>query len=202
MKLAYLYARASTIREVKQGSIQRQITDMKAYCEKHSLEYMIFQDEALTGTNDERPEFQKMITKALREKPYIVVCHKMDRFARSAKDLLHYVDILQKENIQFVAVANEWIDTTSIYGKLLLVILAGFAEFEVGINHERQQAGIIYARERGVKFGRPSLKTKSGKFLDPKVIIEKHNRGISARSIAKDMECSITPVLKVLKEIR
>lgn len=68
--------------------------------------------------------------------------------------------------------------------------------------NSRTSAGRAKAKAKGVKFGRPSLKTsksKGGKYIDPKKVIELKAKGMSARAISRFMECSITPVLKILK---
>ena len=54
----------------------------------------------------------------------------------------------------------------------------------------------------GVKFGRPSLKiskSKGGKYIDPKRVLELKSKCMSARAISRLMECSIIPILKMLK---
>ena len=67
----------------------------------------------------------------------------------------------------------------------------------------RNAAGREKARAKGVKFGRPALKTSKtngGKYIDPKKVLELKEKGMSMRSISKLMDCSITPVRKNLRE--
>jgi len=50
-----------------------------------------------------------------------------------------------------------------------------------------------------VKFGRPALKTRNGSFIDRRKVIELKQKGLSARAIAKLLECSATPILRILR---
>jgi DNA invertase Pin-like site-specific DNA recombinase len=80
-----------------------------------------------------------------------------------------------------------------------LQILGAFAEFERNINNQRTKAGKEKAKQKGVKFGRPKGKLKNGKFIDEKIVLELKAKGLSARAIAKVLDCSITPVLRIIK---
>ena len=94
------------------------------------------------------------------------------------------------------------IDTTSPNGRLLLQILGAFAEFERNMINSRTSAGREKAKAMGIKFGRPQYKTSKkngGKYIDPKKVLEMHEKNMSARSIAKYMGCSITPILEIIK---
>jgi DNA invertase Pin-like site-specific DNA recombinase len=130
----------------------------------------------------------------------IVVITKIDRMARSLIDFLNTIQILEKKGIEFISLQDSSIDTTSPNGKLLLQILGAFAEFVRNIINQRTQAGKEKARKRGVKFGRPRGKLKNGKFVDEKMVMELKQKGLSARAIAKVMDCSPTPILRILKE--
>jgi len=64
----------------------------------------------------------------------------------------------------------------------------------------RTRAGREQALNKGIKFGRPSLKTKNGSFIDRRKVIELKQKGLSARAISKTIGCSITPVLRIIRE--
>jgi DNA invertase Pin-like site-specific DNA recombinase len=66
--------------------------------------------------------------------------------------------------------------------------------------NQRTKAGREKAREKGIRFGRPRGKLKNGKFIDEKIVLELKSKGLSARAIAKVLGCSITPVLRIIKE--
>ena len=201
MTLAFAYVRASTIEEVRQGSNERQKATIIQYAISKGYELEFFEDKAKSGKNTQRPEFERML-KSLDIKPKVVIVAKIDRFARSLSDLLRMLEHLDQKGIGFVSVNDPGIDTTTPNGRLLLQILGAFAEFERNMINSRTKAGREQAMNKGVKFGRPALKTRNGGFLDRRKVIELKERGLSARAIAKLLECSTTPILKILRENR
>ena len=200
MTLVFGYVRSSTVQEVKQGSNERQKDIMEHFCKSKNWDYRIYEDKAKTGANMDRVGFKKMMADIEKEKPYAIVVAKIDRYARSLIDLLNSIQVLSEKDIGFISVQDSGIDTTSPNGRLLLQILGAFAEFERNMINSRTSAGREKARAMGVKFGRPAFKIKNGSFIDKKKVIELKEKGLSARAISKFMGCSITPVLKIIKE--
>ena len=199
MTLAFGYVRASTQEEVKQGSNERQKAEILRYAKAKGFDVEFFEDRAKSGKNTQRPEFERML-KSLDSRPKVIIVSKIDRFARSLSDLLKTLEFLEKNGIGFVSVNDSGIDTTTPNGRLLLQILGAFAEFERNMINYRTKAGREQAISKGIKFGRPSLKTRNGYFIDRKRVMELKNKGLSARAIAKTIGCSITPVLRIIKE--
>ena len=200
MTTAFCYVRASTIEEVKAGSNEMQKEILDHFCKSKNWDYKIYEDKGKTGANMDRDGFKKMMKDVGKEKPYAIVVTKIDRYARSLIDLLNSIQDLEQKGIGFISVEDSGIDTTSPNGRLLLQILGAFAEFERNMINSRTSAGREKARAMGVKFGRPALKTKNGKFIDKKKVMELKEKGLSARAISKFMGCSITPVLKIINE--
>ena len=202
MTLVFGYVRASTLEEVKQGSNERQKEILQRFFNDRGWEYRIYEDRAKSGANMEREDLKRMTRDIEAMKPYAIVVTKIDRYARSLIDLLNSIQGLEQKGVGFISVQDSGIDTTSPNGRLLLQILGAFAEFERTMINSRTSAGREKAKAKGVKFGRPSLKTsrsKGGKYIDPKKVLELKSKGMSARAISRLMECSITPVLKILK---
>ena len=84
-----------------------------------------------------------------------VIIYKLDRWARSSSELIRELEELHKKGILFVSLTdNINLDTAS--GKLMVGILAAFAQFERDIISERTKEGIKRARANGKKPGRPS----------------------------------------------
>jgi DNA invertase Pin-like site-specific DNA recombinase len=110
----------------------------------------IFQ-EKMTGTLRERPELS-LCLRMLRKGDTLVVW-RMDRLARSLKDLVEIIDDLHQREIGFRSL-TESIDTTSASGKLIFHIFGALAEFEHSLILERTRAGLEAARARGRKGGR------------------------------------------------
>ncbi|EQD51426.1 resolvase domain-containing protein, partial [mine drainage metagenome] len=171
MTLAFAYVRASTQEEVRQGSNERQKETIRQYLDQRDYEIEIFEDKAKSGKNTLRPEFERM-TKSLDRKPQIVIVSKIDRFARSLSDLLRTLEYLDQNDVGFVSVNDPGIDTTTPNGRLLLQILGAFAEFERNMINTRTKAGREQAQSKGVKFGRPALKTRNGSSIDRRKVME------------------------------
>jgi DNA invertase Pin-like site-specific DNA recombinase len=85
----------------------------------------------------------------------VLVVTRLDRLARSMVDLRQIVDRLNSKGVGFRALQQGAIDTTRSDGRLMLNILASFAEFEADIRKERQAEGIAKAKAAGVYKGRP-----------------------------------------------
>lgn len=86
----------------------------------------------------------------------VLVVTRLDRLARSMVDLRQLVDGLTARGVDFRALQQGAIDTTRSDGRLMLNILASFAEFEADIRKERQADGIAKAKAAGVYKGRPA----------------------------------------------
>ena len=110
----------------------------------------VFRDAA-TGMLRERPE----LTACLRtvRKGDTLVVWKLDRLARSLKDLVEIVHDLNERGVGFQSL-TEAIDTTSTGGRLVFHIFGALAEFEHSLIRERTMAGLAAARARGRKGGR------------------------------------------------
>lgn len=111
----------------------------------------IFEEKA-SGAQRDRPELHRAI-EYLRHGDVLVVW-KLDRLARSLRQLIETVEDLAERGIGFISL-TEGIDTTSPGGKLVFHIFGALAEFEREMIRERTQAGLKAARVRGRKLGRP-----------------------------------------------
>jgi DNA invertase Pin-like site-specific DNA recombinase len=109
--------------------------------------------EKISGARSDRPELAKML-RAL-EPGDVVVVARLDRLARSTRDLLNVLDAIRKAGASFKSLADAWADTTTPHGRLMLTVLGGLAEFERSLIATRTGDGRERAKARGVKFGRP-----------------------------------------------
>jgi DNA invertase Pin-like site-specific DNA recombinase len=82
---------------------------------------------------------------------------RLDRLARSTRDLLNVLDSVAKAGASFRSIGDAWCDTTTPHGRLMLTVLGGLAEFERELIRERTGEGRKRARANGVKFGRPRV---------------------------------------------
>jgi len=108
--------------------------------------------EKMSGRSAEAREELQNCLQWVREGDVLVVT-KLDRLARSTRDLLNVANSLEQKKVSLV-VLDQQIDTGSATGKLLFVMLGAIAEFENEIRKDRQVSGVAMARKKGVKFGR------------------------------------------------
>jgi DNA invertase Pin-like site-specific DNA recombinase len=112
--------------------------------------------EKISGAITDRPALAKAIG-GLGNGDTLVVC-KLDRLARSTRDLLNTLDAIGKAGATFKSLGDQWADTTTPHGRLMLTVLGGLAEFERHLILARTSEGRQRAQQRGVRFGRkPSL---------------------------------------------
>ena len=112
--------------------------------------------EKISGAYADRPQLAKAIA-ALGDGDTLVVC-KLDRLARSTRDLLNTLDAIRKAGATFKSLGDPWADTTTPHGRLMLTVLGGLAEFERHLILTRTAEGRTRAQANGVRFGRkPSL---------------------------------------------
>src|SRR5262245_11523739 len=109
--------------------------------------------EKISGAISDR----KALGKALRELQTgdVLLVTRLDRLARSTRDLLNILDGISKAGAKFRSLADAWADTTTPHGELMITILAGLATFERHLIRARTDEGRKRAQARGVRFGRP-----------------------------------------------
>jgi DNA invertase Pin-like site-specific DNA recombinase len=97
------------------------------------------------------------LAKVLRrlDKGDVLMVTRLDRLARSTRDLLNILYELAEREAGFKSLADPMIDTTSPHGKLILAVLGALAEFERSMILARTGEGRARAKARGVRFGRP-----------------------------------------------
>jgi DNA invertase Pin-like site-specific DNA recombinase len=126
-----------------------------AGCEK------LFTEKA-SGAQRERPQLQAALD-YMRQGDALVVW-KLDRLARSLKQLIETVEELEQRGIGFRSL-TESIDTTTSGGRLVFHIFAALAEFERSIIRDRTRAGLDAARARGRVGGRPSALSEKDRVI-------------------------------------
>lgn len=159
------YARVST----QDQDPALQLDALKAAgCEK------VFTEKA-SGAQRERPQLQAALD-YMREGDTLVIW-KLDRLARSLKQLIETVEALAARGIGLRSL-TEAIDTTTSGGKLIFHIFGALAEFERGVIRERTRAGLEAARARGRTGGRPpalspdDLAAAKALLRDPSIRVE------------------------------
>jgi len=180
------YARVST----EDQKLEIQLQKLKqAGCRR------IFQ-EKVSGAHRQRPELAKML-EHIRDGDTIVVW-KLDRLARSTRDLLEISDMVAQAGAGLKSLSEPWADTTSPAGRMVLTVFAGLAEFERELIRERTGAGRIAAMQRGVRFGRPSRLTSEQTSLARRLLEE----GNSAKEVAKTFSVHRATLYRALTDVR
>jgi DNA invertase Pin-like site-specific DNA recombinase len=113
--------------------------------------------EKISGARSDRPELARAL-KRLNSGDVLIVT-RLDRLARSTRDLLNILDDIAKRGAGFKSLHDAWADTTSAHGRLMVTILAGLAEFERELILARTSDGRTRAKARGIRFGRPAALT-------------------------------------------
>jgi DNA invertase Pin-like site-specific DNA recombinase len=109
--------------------------------------------ETASGAKTDRRELAKALH-ALDFGDTLLVT-RLDRLARSTRDLLNIIDTVAKAGAGFRSLGDAWADTTTPHGRLMLTVLGGLAEFERELIRARTGEGRIRAKARGVHMGRP-----------------------------------------------
>jgi DNA invertase Pin-like site-specific DNA recombinase len=108
--------------------------------------------EKISGAVSDRRQLARAIS-ALAAGDVLLVT-RLDRLARSTRDLLNILDGVAKAGAKFRSLADTWADTTTPHGELMITILAGLATFERHLIRARTDEGRKRAQARGIKFGR------------------------------------------------
>lgn len=169
------YARVST---VDQNLDSQKDELLKFGCSK------IFFEKA-SGKNVDRAELSKLLA-VLRENDVVVV-YKLDRLARSLKDLIELVSLLASKKVEFVSL-SDGINTGSAVGKLMFHLVGAFAEFERNIISERTKLGLASARARGRLGGKPKGISAAAQ-----------KKAVRAKVLYDEQKLSIDEICKVLE---
>jgi DNA invertase Pin-like site-specific DNA recombinase len=149
--------------------------------------------EARSGKSaKDRPEFNKLM-KVLLPGDTVVVT-KLDRLARSSRDLHNILHDLEMLSCGFVSLGGTWCDTTNKFGRLMMTIMGGIAQFERELIRERWEEGIERARAKGKQFGRPQALDAGQK----RVIAERYAAGKTIVELAAEYECGAGPIWRAL----
>lgn len=178
------YARVST----QEQNLDLQIMALKeAGCKK------IFTEKA-SGAQRERPELKAAIDYA-RSGEDVLVVWKLDRLARSLKQLIETIENLEIQKIGFLSL-TESINTTTSGGRLIFHIFASLAEFERSIIRERTTAGLKSAKQNGRIGGRPLALNEKDLTIAKSLL---QDQKITVEEIAKRMQIAPSTLYRYFK---
>jgi DNA invertase Pin-like site-specific DNA recombinase len=130
--------------------------------------------EKVSGAKTDRQQLAKALA-ALGSGECLIVT-KLDRLARSTRDLLNTLAVIAERGASFRSLGDPWCDTTSAHERLMLTVLSGLAEFERHLILARTSEDRHRAQRRGVKFGRK-----------PKLIVAPTTRSNRATSSGRSL---------------
>lgn len=135
--------------------------------------------ETASGAKADRVQLAKLLREV--EHGDVVVVTRLDRLARSTRDLLNVLGSLAEKGAMFRSLGDPWADTTTPHGRLMLTVLAGLAEFERELIRARTSEGRARAKKEGRKMGRPHKLTPH----QQREARERRDQGESLSSIAR-----------------
>jgi len=180
MSPTYGYARVS--------SIDQDLSIQKAALKAAGC--TVIRAEKASGTSRKGRSELETLMDFLRPGDTLVVT-RIDRLARSLRDLQNLVHDLQERGVHLKA-TEQPIDTSTPAGKAFLGMLGVFAEFETNLRRERQMEGINAAKERGVYKGRKAS-------IDPAEVRRLQQEGLGATEIAERLGIGRASVYRVLQ---
>lgn len=188
-----LYARTSTL--MQSTGLEAQIRALKTYCERNGIEnYTIYADEGISGTKANRPQLDQLILAVENGDVGAVVVYSFSRFARSVTHLLQALQKFDQSKVSFISI-SENLDTRTSTGRFVFTILAALAALEREILVERVKTGLVNAKAKGKRLGRPQTRPNE-------LIRELLLRGFSYRKIASIAKCSHWSIAEVAKSMR
>jgi DNA invertase Pin-like site-specific DNA recombinase len=156
------YARVSTASQVDGTSLETQIERIEAYCKAYGHELIeVFVEQASGKSTTNRPVFQQALARVKAEADGVIAL-KLDRIARSTRDVLTLVEDVLKPCGKALVLLDLNVDTNTPTGLAILTVMAAVAELERGVITERTQGGrAAKAQKGGYAYGGPRFGTQA-----------------------------------------
>src|SRR5215469_5782422 len=184
-----IYGRVSTDGQ----SVDLQVTELREYAIRRDWriveEYL---DVGVSGSRESRPALNRLMNDARQRKFDIILVWKIDRFGRSLKHLVNSLAELESVGVAFVSLRDS-LDLSSPSGRLMAQLLGAISEFERSLIIERVRAGILSARNKGRRLGRPPLEVDHGR------IARLRAAGASVRNISEQLGISVGSVHRAIR---
>ena len=177
----YGYARVST----EGQSLSAQVAELRAAGAQR-----IFQ-EKINGARSDRKHLKRLLVEL--DEGDVVLVTRLDRLARSTRDLLNILAAIGKAKASFRSLHDAWADTTTPHGRLILTVLGGLAEFERHLIVARTSEGRKRAAARGVLFGRPPKLTPHQR----REALVRRERGETLMEIARSYNVSHSTISRL-----
>ena len=188
-----LYIRVSTDKQA--NGLEAQERALVQYCKSNELgNFKIFRDEAISGSRISRPGLNELMVQVIAGNISGVIVYSFSQFARSTTHLLEALELFRKMDVSFTSL-SEKIDTSSPTGRAVFTIIAAISQLEREIIAERVRNGLLNARAKGKRLGRPS---KANREIVKALVIQK----MTYRQISKLTGASHWLIREVVKNLR
>ena len=147
--------------------------------------------ETASGAQTDRAQLRKAL--AALEAGDVLMVTRLDRLARSTRDLLNTLAAITDRKAGFRSLGDTWADTTTAHGRLMLTVLGGLAEFERELIRARTGEGRARAVARGVKMGRKPKMTAH----QVKEALRRVDAGERMRDIARSYNVSHSTISRL-----
>lgn len=154
-------------------------------------------EETGSGARNDRPGLARVMELARRGRIDACIVWKLDRFGRSAFDLLANIRQLEDAGVRFLAISQS-LDIKpngDAMSRLILTVLSGVAEFERDLIRERTRLGLSKARQAGKLLGRRVSRDAP----EPRVVRSLRASGRSWSEIASQLGCTSSAARRALK---
>ena len=170
MKVAVGYVRVSTLEQASEGvSLDAQRDKLRAYCKFNGIKLIgITADEGVSGSTLERPGLQEALRMLKRGRANTLIVMKLDRLTRSVRDLCALVDDYFAHDRYHLLSVCGMVNTHNAAGRMMMLNLANFAQFEREIISERTYEAMQQLKAQGVKMGGPPYGYEFSQVLDNK----------------------------------
>ena len=157
-----------------------------------------YDDGGYTGANIERPGLAKLLAEIEAGRIDCVVVYKVDRLSRSITDFVKIVEVLDRHQVSFVSVTQQFNTTTSM-GRLTLNILLSFAQFEREVIAERIRDKVAAAKRRGKYTGGPPVLGYDVDRAEKRLVVNRDEAKLVRHVFARFLEVgSATALIKEL----
>ena len=181
-----LYARVSTSNGKQDPEMQ--LAEMREYAGRRGWEIIgEYTDQGISGSQESRPELNRLMTDVHRRRFDSVLVWKIDRFGRSLKHLVNALADLGAYGVAFISLRDN-LDLSTPSGRLMFQIIGAMAEFERSLIQERVRAGLRNAQAKGKILGRPR------RVVDSSRVSSLRAAGASWRAIAKELGVGLATI--------
>jgi DNA invertase Pin-like site-specific DNA recombinase len=201
MKRVVVYARYSCDNQTEQ-SIEGQLRVCQEYAARNQMLIVEnYIDRAMSGTNDNRPDFQRMLTDSKKKMWEGILVYKFDRFSRNSNDGIIYKSKAKHNGVSVLSV-NQPIDPNNVLAEQIENILLIIADIDNAMRRHKCQSGMESCIRRGEWYSRPPLGYDSKK-VDKTHILTVNDKGrllkLAFEWVANEPEITQAEIIRRLK---